>query len=500
MAEAAKGKSDELQAMRRSLRDLVSLSTLPAIWVGQEPAQIAGILADVLFNMLRLEIVYVCLSGPEDSFIQEVRADGDPNIQERAAQVGQALGPPTGEGVYGTTTARIAHPTKPGEITIHTTPIVHERELGRVVAGSRLPDFPNAQERLLLSVAANQTAIALRGAQVLADLHAANQQKDYLLACEQAARAEAEKVSADLDTRVRQQAVVAELSQQALAGGTLQALMDRSLAVVTETLQARYASVMELLPGQEALLVRAGVGWKEGLVGTARFKTGTESQAGLSLLSGRPTIVEDLGIETRFRVSETLREHGAMSGMNVIIPGRGSPYGVLAVYSTEPRIFSGDDIHFLQSIANVLGTAIERAKADEAISRQQEAIRKLSTPVLQVRQGLLIVPMIGEVDSGRAGQLTEQLLRAIRRQRAKVAVIDVTGTATIDSTVANRLMQTVQAARLLGAKVIITGLSSEFARTLVQLGVDFSKLATMGDLQGGIEEGARLLEGAPEPE
>jgi rsbT co-antagonist protein RsbR len=108
--------------------------------------------------------------------------------------------------------------------------------------------------------------------------------------------------------------------------------------------------------------------------------------------------------------------------------------------------------------------------------------------------------MIGEVDSGRAGQLTEQLLRAIRRQRAKVAVIDVTGTATIDSRVANRLIQTVQAARLLGAKVIITGISSEIARTLVQLGVDFSKLATMGDLQRGIEEGARLLEGAPQPE
>jgi len=90
-------------------------------------------------------------------------------------------------------------------------------------------------------------------------------------------------------------------------------------------------------------------------------------------------------------------------------------------------------------------------------------------------------------------QLTEQLLRAIRTNRAKVVVIDITGVAAMDSNVANHLVQTVEASRLLGATVIVTGLSPEIAQTLVTIGVDLSEMATVGDLQGGIEEAERLL-------
>ena len=104
---------------------------------------------------------------------------------------------------------------------------------------------------------------------------------------------------------------------------------------------------------------------------------------------------------------------------------------------------------------------------ERVIRQQQEAIRELSTPVLQVRERLLILPIIGVLDSQRARQLTEQLLRGIRANRAKVVVIDITGVPTIDSTVANHLVQTVEASRLMGASVIITGLSSEIAQTLV---------------------------------
>jgi rsbT co-antagonist protein RsbR len=130
---------------------------------------------------------------------------------------------------------------------------------------------------------------------------------------------------------------------------------------------------------------------------------------------------------------------------------------------------------------------------ERVIRQQQEAIRELSTPVLQVRERLLILPIIGVLDSQRARQLTEQLLRAIRANRAKVVVIDITGVPTIDSTVANHLVQTVEASRLMGASVIITGLSSEIAQTLVTIGVDLSKVNAVGDLQGGIEEAERLL-------
>jgi rsbT co-antagonist protein RsbR len=143
-------------------------------------------------------------------------------------------------------------------------------------------------------------------------------------------------------------------------------------------------------------------------------------------------------------------------------------------------------------IANTVGVNFVQER-ERVIRQQQEAIRELSTPVLQVRERLLILPIIGVLDSQRARQLTEQLLRGIRLNRAKVVVIDITGVPAIDSTVANHLVQTIDASRLMGASVIVTGLSSEIAQTLVTLGVDLSKVNAVGDLQGGIEEAERLI-------
>ncbi|HYL02934.1 MAG TPA: STAS domain-containing protein [Steroidobacteraceae bacterium] len=143
-------------------------------------------------------------------------------------------------------------------------------------------------------------------------------------------------------------------------------------------------------------------------------------------------------------------------------------------------------------IANTVAVGFVQER-ERVIRQQQEAIRELSTPVLQVRERLLILPIIGVIDPQRARQLTEQLLRGIRTNRAKVVVIDITGVAAMDATVANHLVQTVEASRLLGATVIVTGLSPEIAQTLVTIGVDLGKMNTVGDLQGGIEQAERLL-------
>ncbi len=143
-------------------------------------------------------------------------------------------------------------------------------------------------------------------------------------------------------------------------------------------------------------------------------------------------------------------------------------------------------------IANTVAVGFVQER-ERVIRQQQEAIRELSTPVLQVRERLLILPIIGVIDPQRARQLTEQLLRGIRTNRAKVVVIDITGVAAMDVTVANHLVQTVEASRLLGATVIVTGLSPEIAQTLVTIGVELGKMNTVGDLQGGIEQAERLL-------
>jgi rsbT co-antagonist protein RsbR len=162
-----------------------------------------------------------------------------------------------------------------------------------------------------------------------------------------------------------------------------------------------------------------------------------------------------------------------------------------------------DDFDLLNRVLDAYEPAANRIACTVAVSfveqrervirQQQDSIRELSTPVLQVRERLLILPIIGVLDQPRAQQLTDQLLHGIRTHRAKVVVIDITGVPDVDETVADHLVKTVDASRLMGANVIITGLSSEIAQTLVTIGVDLSKMNTVGDLQGGIEEAERLL-------
>jgi rsbT co-antagonist protein RsbR len=162
-----------------------------------------------------------------------------------------------------------------------------------------------------------------------------------------------------------------------------------------------------------------------------------------------------------------------------------------------------DDFDLLNRVLNAYEPAANRIattvagsfveERERVIRQQEDSLRELSTPVLQVRERLLILPIIGVLDKERAQQLTEQLLGGIRTHRARVVVIDITGVPDVDEAVADHLVRTVDASRLMGAGVIITGLSSEIAQTLVTIGVDLDKMNNVGDLQGGIEEAERLL-------
>lgn len=133
------------------------------------------------------------------------------------------------------------------------------------------------------------------------------------------------------------------------------------------------------------------------------------------------------------------------------------------------------------------------AEKEQIIARQQEAIRELSVPVLQIRDHMLVLPVIGMIDSQRARQLIENLLMAIRDHRAKGVVIDVTGVPVVDTAVANHLIQASRAAQLMGATVVITGISPAMAQTLVGLGTELPSTTTMIDLQEGVEQIERAL-------
>ncbi len=123
----------------------------------------------------------------------------------------------------------------------------------------------------------------------------------------------------------------------------------------------------------------------------------------------------------------------------------------------------------------------------EQIAAQQQTIRELSTPILPLYEGILVLPLVGAIDSFRAGQIMERLLTAIAERQSDIVIIDITGVPVIDTAVANYLLQTARAAQLIGAQVILVGIGPEIAQTIVQLGVDLRGIQIGANLQAGIE-------------
>lgn len=194
-------------------------------------------------------------------------------------------------------------------------------------------------------------------------------------------RVEAEE---ELARRARQQAAVAVLGQHALLRNDLQEIFDEAVQLTASTLNVEFCKVVELIPGEDHMLLRAGVGWKEGLVGAATLDTGKNSQAGYTLEAKEPVLVEDLRTESRFSGPTLLTDHGVVSGMSCIIWQGDRAYGVLGTHSKALRKFTPDDVSFLRSIANVLGSAIQRAQAEEALRESEGRFRFMAdaAPVL----------------------------------------------------------------------------------------------------------------------
>lgn len=180
-----------------------------------------------------------------------------------------------------------------------------------------------------------------------------------------------------LRLRLRQQEILAELGVLALKGVPFPDLIDHTAALTAEGLQAEFSKVLEFLPDQSRLLVRAGVGWDTGVIGTATVGADLESPAGFALHTGKPVISNHLENEERFRTPDLLLEHGIHRAMNVILQGDGRPYGVLEVDSQSKGEFTEHDLAFLQGAANLLGMAIERQRFERDLTaaiEQQEVL------------------------------------------------------------------------------------------------------------------------------
>lgn len=189
-----------------------------------------------------------------------------------------------------------------------------------------------------------------------------------------------------LRSRLEQQAAVAALGQRALADIPPAALMNEAAHSLTKALGVEYCKILRMQPDERTLLLVAGTGWRDGLVGHALVPAEAESQAGYTLRCRAPVIVEDLRRETRLTAPTLLREHDVISGISVIIQGRERPFGVLGVHAKTARKFTEDDIHFVQAIANVLAAAIQRSEAEadrEARAKAERAVAEMEVSVHQ---------------------------------------------------------------------------------------------------------------------
>jgi PAS domain S-box-containing protein len=182
----------------------------------------------------------------------------------------------------------------------------------------------------------------------------------------------------ELERRVRQQEAVAELGHRALGEQDVDDLLADATVRVAGVLGADYCKVLDLDPAASTLRLRQGVGWDDGIVGTATVSADeNDSQAAHTLAAERPVVVEDLAAETRFSGPDLLTGHDVRSGISVPIGPHDDPWGILGVHDTDPRTFSERDVAFVQSVANVLGTAIERHSDERELLVQREQLTAL---------------------------------------------------------------------------------------------------------------------------
>lgn len=186
---------------------------------------------------------------------------------------------------------------------------------------------------------------------------------------------ESVRLEHELLRRARQQEAVADLGWEALTENDIEKVLQKAVLNVQQELSVELVKVLELVPGDKELLLRAGVGWKPGLIGKLHIPMSDASQGGYSLSVGKPVVVSDLSHETRFGTAQLLRDHDVVSGISVIIAGRdGRAYGILGAHSRSFRKFSERDVAFMEAVANVVAASIQQRLAD---SRQNLLIGEL---------------------------------------------------------------------------------------------------------------------------
>ncbi|HEY7598701.1 MAG TPA: GAF domain-containing protein, partial [Candidatus Limnocylindrales bacterium] len=183
------------------------------------------------------------------------------------------------------------------------------------------------------------------------------------------------------------QAAIAEMAQRALAETDLQRLLDEACVIAADVLGAEIVDLVQLSADGTELVIVAGLGWRPGVVGRLALPTERGSQSGYMLSTGEPVVSEDLRAEQRFTVPPILLEHGARSGISVRIGGADNPFGALAVFSPRPAAFNEADAWFLQSMTDVLASAVARLLVEAELRRSRD---EMATIVANVADGITV--------------------------------------------------------------------------------------------------------------
>ncbi len=243
---------------------------------------------------------------------------------------------------------------------------------------------------------------------------------------------ERKKADARLQSQARQQAGVAELGKSALAGADPQDLMFQAVRLLRQTLDVDFAQVLEHHVDTDTFTIRAGTGWGDGVVGKTNIPGGDRSHAGYTFLCGVPVVVEDFTKETRFSCPPIIHEHGVKSGVSVLIQAGSVPFGAMGIHTKQQRTFAEDEIHFLEAVAHILATAIERKQSEERLQHYAQELERSNSDLedfasiashdLQepLRKALLFGDRIKMTSSESAGEsvlYVERLQRSMHKMK-----------------------------------------------------------------------------------
>src|SRR3989440_364349 len=221
------------------------------------------------------------------------------------------------------------------------------------------------------------------------------------------------RTEATLQSTARQEEAVAHGGQQALAGAPVGDLMDAAVGFAAGVLEVEFARVLEFRPESRTLVLRGGVGWGD----TSRviIPADADSHAGYTLRAAGPVVVEDLATDTRFGSAPLLVERGVVSSLSVLVHGKDRPFGILGAHGARRREFTIHDTHFLQAIANVLATAIDRAATEQALRHSEEHFRSL------IENASDIVTIVG--DNGVFRYASPSVERALRESKERLRTV-----------------------------------------------------------------------------